>query len=642
MESHYEEDLLRRNYGYLIIGILVAFLILLGKIWYLQLIKGVEFQDASDTNRMREKRLAAPRGIIKDRDDRILVDNRPSYDVYFHPMAIKGRTRDESRSLRLQYLERISTELDVDFSLIKRRFNQVNGISPIKIKTDISWEEVAQIKIQEMSYSGDFPLTIDDETKRFYPYKELGAHLLGYIAEISPKTLLQPEYENYRPGDMVGKMGVEDAFESYLKGSFGRKEVEENARSVEIRTLDITPPVAGDNLDLNIDFDLMETAAKAMGEMAGAVVALDVNTGAVLCLLSMPGYNPEVFSRVLPKDLWDQLRNDPKKPLTNKAISNAYPPGSTWKVVTAIAALETDTITGKWMTNCAGKWKYGDREFRCWSKFGHGAVNLHKALKSSCDVFFYKVGLKTGIDEIAHWAHELGAGEKTGIDITPETKGTIPTRAWKLEKLGSKWIAGETLSCAIGQGYNLVSPIQLAQIYATIANGGTVYRPQVVARVRDADGLVVEEFKPEVVHRVEFKHDYTLPLVRQGLLAVVNEQGGTGASAKLKNYLVAGKTGTAQVKRIRAIRHHISVMEYQHRDHAWFAAYAPYEKPEIAVAVLCEHSGHGGSTSAPVARAVLAKYFRKKERSAPNPALDKQVDEETLPVVPAVGANIGD
>jgi penicillin-binding protein 2 len=631
MSTTIEDEGLRKNYGYLVIGILLAFLILLSKIWYLQIIKGGEFAEAADSNRTRTIRLAAPRGVIRDRNGQILVDNRPSFDVYFHPTAIKGKTEEESRSQRLRYLEKVAAEMEVDFSLLKKRFNQAGGKAPIKVKTDITWEDVARINAASVTIDGDTPLRVEDETKRVYPYEKLLCHFLGYVAEIDQRRLDSPNYVGYRPGDLVGKVGLEDRYEPDLKGAFGRKVIEENARNVELRTLDIMPPIPGKNLVLNVDIDLVKAADKAMRAMnnlSGAVIALDVRTGGVLCALSVPGYNPEIFSRVLSTDTWNGLLNNPKKPLANKAIGNAYPPGSTWKVVTAIAGLESKEIKPSWLASCAGRWKYGDRYFRCWNERGHGTTNLHRAIVRSCDVFFYKLSLKVGVDEIAHWAKLLGAGEKTGIDATPETKGTIPSREWKLNTIGEEWIAGETLSCAIGQGYNQVSAVQLALIYASIANGGTVYRPQVVDRIEDPDGNLVDDIQPEIIRTVQFKKN-TLPPIIRGLTGVVNEVGGTGSKSKLKKVLVAGKTGTAQVRRIHKTRIHISNMEWEARDHAWFAAFAPAENPEIAVVVLAEHSGHGGTAAAPVAGAVLGEYFRKKDRAATAPPVDQDEAEES-------------
>lgn len=627
METSVEDDALKKNWGYLLIGVILAFLGLTGKLWYVQIIKGDQYAEQAENNRIRKIRLAAPRGTIYDREGKVLVDNKPSFDVYFHPLTIKGKTPTESRLLRLKYLEKISRLLNVDFSLLKKRFNQGGGYGTIKVKTDIDWEDVAKIETMAMALNDGPPLTINDETKRVYPYKELMCHFLGRISEISPEMLLSPDYVHYRPGDFAGRTGIEESYERYLKGQFGYETIVENARNVILDKLEKTEPVAGKNLVLTVDMDLVVSASKAMkamGNKSGAVIALDVNTGEILCALSFPGYNPEIFSRILTKEKWDKLLNDPTKPLTNKAISNAYPPGSIWKVVTAIAGLESEEIDSRWKANCLGKWKYGDRTFRCWNDRGHGTVNIHKAIVHSCDIYFYKASLKIGVDRIARWANDLGAGNKTGIDISLEVNGTVPTKEWKLKKLGSEWIAGETLSCAIGQGYNLMTTLQMAVIYATIANGGTVYKPRMVSKILNPDGKTIEEFSPEVIRTLTFKED-TLDIVNRGLIGAVNSPGGTGYNAKLKNILVAGKTGTAQVRKIKSTRIHISNMKWEHRDHAWFAAYAPADNPEIAVVVLAEHSGHGGTACAPVAREVLATYFEKRHRArtAPLPEDDK-------------------
>ncbi len=632
METSVEDDVLRKNWGYLLIGVIIAFVCLAGKLWYVQIIKGGKYTEQAENNRIRKVRLAAPRGTIYDRDMKTLVDNKPSFDVYFHPLTIKGKTSEESRKLRLKYLEKISRLLKVDFSLLKKRFNQGGGYSTIKVKTDIDWEDVAKIETMSMTYGLGPPLTINDETKRVYPYKELMCHFLGRISEISPEKLVEPDYTDYRPGDFAGRTGIEESYESFLKGQFGSETIVENARNVVLDTLDRTEPVAGKSLVMAVDIDLVVSAAKAMralGNKSGAVIALDVRTGEVLCALSLPGYNPEIFSRVLTKEKWDKLLNDPKKPLTNKAISNAYPPGSTWKIVTALAGLHSEVIKKGWRATCLGKWKYGDRVFRCWSKQGHGTVGIHKAIVRSCDVFFYKASLKIGVDRIARWANDLGAGGKTGIDISLEVKGTVPTKEWKLKKLGSEWIAGETLSCAIGQGYNLVTTLQMAVIYATVANGGVVYKPRLVNKILNPDGKVIKEFGPEVIRTVDIDKKI-LKILNRGFTGVVNSPSGTGHRAKLKNVLVAGKTGTAQVRKIKARRIHISNMKWEHRDHAWFAAYAPADDPEIAVVVLAEHSGHGGTAAAPVAREVLATYFekRRRARAAPLPEEEQSATNE--------------
>lgn len=631
VETSVDDDLLRKNWGYLLIGVIVAFSILIANIWYLQIIKGGEFDKKTDKNRISKMRIAAPRGIIHDRDGKVLVDNRPSFDAYFHPLIIKGKTPAESRQLRLAYLEQVSRNLSVDMALLKQRFNQGNGIRSIKVKTDIEWSDVAKIESMSGAYQGKPPLTVNDETKRVYPFSEWMCHTLGYIAEIDKKRLESQDYIGYRPGDYVGRIGIEDKYEHYLKGQFGSKTIEENARNVELKTLDITPAIPGKNLVLSVDMDLVEAAAKAMkalGNQSGSVIALDVKTGQVLCILSLPGYNPEIFSRVLSQVTWDGLLNDIKKPLTNKSISNAYPPGSTWKLVTGLAALESGEVNWSWRSQCLGKWKYGDRAFRCWNERGHGWQNIHGALTHSCDVYFYKASVKFGIDTLAKWAFALGAGKKTGIDITPETRGTVPSKAWKEKVIGSQWIGGETLSSAIGQGYNMVSPLQLAVIYASFANGGTVYKPHIVQRIESPDGEVLKEFEPEVIRQVDINEDHWNH-IHKGLVGCVNSPTGTGKRARLKNITVAGKTGTAQLRKIHKKRVHISNMKWEHRDHAWFAAYAPAEDPQIAVVVLAEHSGHGGSAAAPVAREVMAKYFEKKRRAAKAASAKSKTQEKT-------------
>jgi penicillin-binding protein 2 len=331
---------------------------------------------------------------------------------------------------------------------------------------------------------------------------------------------------------------------------------------------------------------------------------MDVRTGEILAFASNPGFDPALFAGRMPPDKWQQYMADERHPLENKALKGQYPPGSTFKIVTAIAGLEEGLIDEGTTVHCSGSYKVGKDTFRCWDKKGHGSVNLHKALRESCDVYFYQLGERLGVDKIAEYGRKFSLGSPLGVGLENEKGGNLPTMAWKEKRFGKKWLRGETLPVSIGQGFVLMTPIQLASMTATLANGGTVYRPSLVKRIVDADGRVLQEFPPQMLMRSDIS-PRSLQLVREGLMAVVNEAGGTGGAARIGGVRVAGKTGTAQVVKLR----NSGAIPYRYRDHALFVAFAPYENPEVAVAVVVEHGGHGGSAAAPMAARILRSYF---------------------------------
>jgi penicillin-binding protein 2 len=342
--------------------------------------------------------------------------------------------------------------------------------------------------------------------------------------------------------------------------------------------------------------------------MAGAAVAMDVNTGEVLAFVSKPDFDPALFAERLPPKQWQDYLADTRHPLENKALKGQYPPGSTFKIITALAGLEEGLVDPNTTVSCNGSYTMGNKTFKCWNRKGHGVVNLKKALRESCDVYFYKLGERLGVDKIAGYSKQFGLGTAMGIGLGNEKSGLIPTMEWKEKKYGKKWLRGETIPVSIGQGYVLMTPIQLASMIATVANEGTVFRPHLVKRIIDPDGKTLKEFKPEIITRAGVKPQ-SYHLVKEGLLAVVNEPGGTAGVARLSEVKVAGKTGTSQVVKLRDKR---GAVPYQFRDHALFVAFAPYDKPEVAVAVVVEHGEHGGSAAAPIAARILRKYFEGK------------------------------
>jgi penicillin-binding protein 2 len=409
---------------------------------------------------------------------------------------------------------------------------------------------------------------------------------------------------------MIGKYGVEYEWEAHLRGVDGGRQIEVDALGREIKPLRSIEPFPGNNVVLTIDLDLQKAAEEAYQDKSGALIAMDPKTGRILAMVSKPSFDPSIFARGVTAEEWKALMDHPFHPLRNKGIQGQYPPGSVFKIVTAIAGLETGAITPQTQISCNGFFSYGNRDFRCWKEKGHGTLNLHQALVESCDVYFYQVGLKVGVDAIGHYAGELGLGRKTGIGLPHEKAGIVPTTSWKKKRFGVPWYSGETLSVAIGQGYLNTTPLQLATLISAIANGGRFYLPRIVERVESIYGEELKGYPPVETGRADIS-EKTLRVIQEALMGAVNEPRGTGGACALKQVKVAGKTGTAQVIRMAADfkKGDMNRMPLKFRDHAWFAAYAPFEDPQIAVAILVEHGGYGGVAAAPIAKKVIAKYF---------------------------------
>jgi penicillin-binding protein 2 len=434
----------------------------------------------------------------------------------------------------------------------------------------------------------------------------MAAHLLGYLGEIGPKQLKTQKANGYSMGDEIGQFGLERRWEEFLRGQSGGQQVEVDALGRRVRVLHEVEDVPGYNVVLTIDKDVQQAAYEGLKGKDGAIVALDVNSGAVLAMASTPAFDPNVFARGVTSQEWRSLTTDRAHPLNNRAIQGQYPPGSTFKIVLTVASLEEETIPPGQTLSCGGSWTVGNRAFRDWKKEGHGPVDLHKGLVQSCDVYYYQLGQRLGIDQIAKHARNLGLGEKTGIALDDEKPGLIPDTEWKKRRYNQPWYPGETPSAAIGQGYITVTPLQMANLMAIIGNGGTRYRPWFVSKVVSLDGSVIQEYGPEKLGTAPLKES-TVAFLRNTLRDVVSA--GTGGSAKSQMVSIGGKTGTAQVVEMKGAYLKSEQLAYAIRDHAWFVAYAPTENPEIAVAVLVEHGGHGGSAAAPLAKSVIEKYF---------------------------------
>jgi len=588
-----------RRIIWLSFGAFVMFFLLLSRLWYLQVVDTENLLDQSENNRLRFVPVAAPRGAILDRNGKVLVSNTPSFSVAVIPKDVKNRD---------QLVGDLARYLKLDAKEIQEKWNKGQGRAkyyPLVVASGITRDQMEFLEENRLALSG---VNIEMKPVRAYPNGQLASHLLGYLGEVSEDELGTDRYKDYNAGDYTGKSGIERSWENFLHGTDGGRQIEVDARGRFLRTVEETASNVGNSVVLTIDLDMQKAAEEAFGDQAGAAVAMDVNTGEVLAFASNPGFDPALFTGRLPADKWKEYLEDKRHPLENKALKGMYPPGSTFKIITAIAGLEEGLIDEHSSVDCPGYYKFGNSTFKCWDKKGHGHVELRKALRESCDVYFYKLAERLGVDRIAAYAKRFGLGSTMGVGLENEKPGVIPTEQWKKKRFGTKWYQGETLSVGIGQGYVLTTPIQLASMIATVATDGVMYQPHLVKRVVDLDGKPVKEYQPLVVGKVGLKPS-TLRLVKEGLFAVVNEPHGTGAMARVAEIKVAGKTGSSQVVKMRDSKGQVP---YQFRDHALFVAFAPYEKPEVAVAVIVEHGEHGGSAAAPIAGRLLKAYFESK------------------------------
>lgn len=597
--------------------IILAFLIIVIRLWYLQIYKGDVLYKYSLENSLRKEVVKAPRGLIFSRNNQLLVNNVPRFDAIVTPQYLKNKEAT---------LQKLSQTLEMPLEAIHKILKKNRGQAryrPIVIKKNISQKEVAVLETEAAKMPG---VSVDTFISREYRDSEVGGHLFGYIGEISQTQL--PKYRkrdnfNYKLGDFIGKAGIEEKFDLDLRGDDGFQFMEVDARGRMKRVvssekifgdIENQPAVPGNNVRLTIDRDMQLTAFKALEGKVGGAVAVDVKTGEILTMVSRPSFDPSKFSRGLTSDYWSQLINDENNPLRDRNIQDHFSPGSTFKTITALAALEEGIVTPETEWMCGGRFKFGRRWYHDWKKGGHGLTDVYKSLKRSVDVYFYRIATMMDIDVLAKYATDLGLGRKTGITLPRETSGLIPTKEWKKKRNGEDWQKGETLSCAIGQSFVLVTPLQLAMAYAALGNGGTLYRPHLIKEIFNNNGDVLKVFDPEIVKKVTYKKE-NLDAVRKGLYQVVNEQGGTAWWYRGRGIRMAGKTGTSQVRSMtkEELFSKCEEMPYRQRHHGLFAAFAPYEDPKVAVAVIVEHGCHGSSAASPVARDIITTYMKKYE-----------------------------
>ena len=598
-------DLLKKRLLGVAIIVVFSFVVIVLRLWNLQITEGSEYEKRSYGNRVRIRQIAAPRGHILDRNGREIVTNRPSFDVLL--------LQEDSRDLG-DVLKRLAPILGVDVSDLWAKVRDASSnprYMPVRLKEDVDWQTLAYLENHNRDFSG---VRIEVQPVRVYHYDDLAANTIGYLGAISKKELDEADKSIYSGEDIIGKKGIEKLREKDLRGQKGQSFSEVDAKGFEQKQLKTVEPLSGNEIRLTLDVDLQQIAESYMaaGEKSGAVVVMEVNTGRVLAAVSAPSIRIKEFIGGISQDEWKALLDDSKHPLINKVVQATYPPGSTYKMVTALAGLAKGVIDENTGFYCPGSYTFGNRTYKCWRHSGHGAVSLNRAIGESCDVFFYQVGLRVGVDSLAEYAQKLGLGLKTGVEMEYEKEGLTPTKKWKLKNRKAKWQDGETLSVAIGQGYNLTSPLQICLMTSALANGGKVYKPKLVEQVVNIEGAIIENFKPEIVSQVNGLDKY-FKLIRKGMEEVVQGKSGTARNVAIEGLRIAGKTGTAQVVRLAQYRGlKEAAIPYEFRDHAWFTCYAPADNPEIAVTVLVEHGLHGGSGAGPIARAVLNQYFHGK------------------------------
>jgi penicillin-binding protein 2 len=579
-----------------------AFCLLFVRLFHLQVIQGEELRRLSENNSVRLEHTDPSRGLIFDRDGKTLVDNRPSFDL---SIILK-----DARPV-VDTIEKLASVINVPASELMLKINRGKGVAayrPILLKQDFGRDALGAVEVRKFDLAG---VVVGVRPLRHSLNKQNAAHLIGYLSEINAGELKSGKYPGTKSGDFIGKFGVEKAFESFLRGKRGGRQVEVNATGQVVKILKTVDAQPGHNIYLTIDQMLQKRTEALLKGLAGAAVAMDPATGHILAMASSPSFDQNDFVSGMSHEKWSTLISNPFRPMENKAIQAEYPPASAYKIVTAMAGLEEGVIDEKTSFHCPGYYKYGDRVFRCWDKKGHGNVNVVQALTVSCDVFFYQVGQKLGADRLAWYAKASGLGSKTGINLDQEAEGLIPTTAWKKERTGIAWQGGETLSVAIGQGYNLVTPIQMLVLTAAVANGGTINKPMILKTIKTAEGKIVIQAQSQVKGKLP-AGSQTLELIKKGLWGVVNDGRGTAKAARIKGIDISGKTGTVQLVGRKDDEETSEAEKPDHlKAHAWFVAYAPSVDPQIAVVVIIEHGESGSKAAAPIAREMIRTYLKK-------------------------------
>jgi penicillin-binding protein 2 len=615
----------------------VSFTVLAFSFWYFQVVQNAKYEELAANNHQRTIALRAPRGVMFDREGRPIVENRSSFSI----SIVREHTKDLNRTVRM-----LSEVAGLDPKWVQAEVNKHRReptYQPIVIVNDASMAQVASVMARRLDT--ELPdVLVQEVPTRQYPVDEVAAHLFGYVGEASEGDVTS---QGVQSGDIIGKSGVERVYNKLLMGEDGARRVVVNSVGREIRTLEEIQPSEGRRVELTIDMDLQRAAEegfKAAG-FNGAAVILDPNSGEVLTFTSLPAFNPNDFASGINTTVWNALNTDKQKPLMNRAIQGTYSPGSTFKIVVATAALEEGIITPDFRVTCGGGATFFGRYFHCWKKGGHGSINLPHAIEQSCNVFFYTVGNMVGVDRIHKWATLLGLGEKTGIDLPNEVSGLVPSTEWKKARTGEKWYAGETISVSIGQGQVSITPVSLAVMMATVANGGTRYVPHLLKAIDEGNGKGWKPVPPPPPKSQVVLKKETVEAIHNGLFLVVNGAG-TGGRARIVGKDVSGKTGTAQVISLTGGRQAMGRTDRDLRDHGWFVFFAPRDNPQIAGVIFAEHAEHGAS-AAPIAKHVMETFFAKKE-GKPLPKLNMPAPipdpegrtPEPIPVAPPPAGTI--
>lgn len=580
------------------------FSLLAGRLYYLQIIKGDIYRTLAEENRINLRLLPPPRGHILDRNGIQLATNQQNYRLVILPEQVKD-IKNLVDNLRL-----LLGLNDAECDRIERDFRNSRKLDTILARDNLTWDQVAAVSLHSLDLPG---VDVEVGEVRSYPYGEVMAHVVGYVGAVSRAEKDKSQNELSIPGFRIGKNGVEKQCENILRGTAGNVQMEMNARGQVVRELARRDPIKGNDVTITIDAGLQQAIQQRFSEeVSASAVVIDVHTGAIRALVSHPSFDPNLFTYGISKSEWDVLNNDERKPLLNKALDGLYAPGSTFKLVTALAGLESGIISPDTTVFCPGYLELGSHKFHCWKKGGHGSVSFISAMAGSCDVYFYEIGRRIGIDKIHNMAKQLGLGQKTGIDMPHEKAGFVPNKAWKTATKNSSWQQGETLVSAIGQGYILTTPIQLAVMTARIASGGRAVKPHIIFDKK------IESADSKQWPRISVNPD-SIELLQEAMNAVVNEGIGTAYGARIldEKMAMAGKTGTSQVRRISITEREKGIIPneerpWKERDHALFVGYAPVDNPRFATAVVVEHGGSGAHKAAPIARDILIECQKRK------------------------------
>lgn len=612
------------------LGIIVlGFSLLFARFFWLQVMQHEYYSTRAENNRISLVPILPNRGLIMDRNGIILAHNYSAYTLEITP------SRVTSLEGTIDSLAEIIDIRPKDRKRFRKLLEESKNFESLPIRTRLTDEEVARFVARRYLFPG---VDIKARLFRQYPYKETASHLLGYIGRINDRDITrieqQEQEDNYRGTDHIGKTGLEQHYEFELHGQTGFDQVEVDVGGRAVRVLSQIPPVAGNNLMLTLDLRLQQMAERAFGERRGALVAIEPATGGVLALVSTPGYDPNLFIDGIDSQSWDELNNSPDRPMINRALNGAYPPGSTFKPYMALAALELGKRTPQQAISDPGYFYFGGHQFRDDKKGGHGMVDMYKSIVQSCNTYYYQLANDLGIDNIAAFMAPFGFGSRTGIDIEGESAGVLPSPEWKKKRFRNpqqqRWYAGETISVGIGQGYNSYTPIQLAQAMATLANDGVMFRPHLVKTITNIHTGQATPVEPYPLRTLPLKPQ-NIEVIKRAMAGVTRE--GTSARAFAgAEYTSAGKTGTAQVFSLKGANYQASKLDERQRDHALYIAFAPVDNPRIAVAVLVENSGFGAQAAAPIARQVFDYYLLGKEPAGATDALAEH-DEDEAPHV---------